>query len=135
LRSSFDVRVPPGEEPSAERELRELGAEVEVRPHGELRVKPGGPLRPLLGLERPLAIYVVRPLPERSSSGWRRKTARRPPSSWPRSISTLSYKGKMTTFRVTVGREVEGDRKAVGRLAGSLGRRLGLIPRRRSRRS
>src|SRR2546423_1376217 len=59
----LDVRVRPGEEALAERELGAYGATVEVRERGELRVMPGGPLRPLLFAERPLAIYAVRALP------------------------------------------------------------------------
>src|SRR5579884_3068980 len=60
----IEVRVPPGQEEAAERELRALGAEVEVRGRGELRATPRGPVRPVLELERPLAFYAVRPLPD-----------------------------------------------------------------------
>jgi hypothetical protein len=120
------VRVRPGEEELAERELAAFGATVEVRGHGELRVLPGGPLRPLLFQERPLAIYVVRALPGLVTRDLAGEAARNAALELAAIVANLGFKGKLRTYRVTGAPDLVGDRKILGRLSGMVGRRLGL---------
>lgn len=122
----LDVRVRPGEEAVAERELSAFGATVEVRGRGELRVLPAGPLRPLLFQERPLAIYAVRSLPGMILSDLASDAARDAAMELAAVVANLGFKGKLRTYRVTGVPDLVGDRKVLGRLSGRIGRRLGL---------
>ena len=120
------MRVRPGEEELAAKELGAFGATVEVRGRGELRVLPGGPLRPLLLQERPLAIYVVRALPGLILRDLGGDEARNAALELAAIVANVGFKGKLRTYRVTGAPELVGDRKILGRLSGRVGRRLGL---------
>lgn len=122
----LEVRVPPGQESVAEREIGALGHEVELRGRGELRVRPAGPMRPLLQLERPLAIYAVRQLRGvglEDADGPGAVTAAMELAAV---VANLGFKGKLASYRVTTGPGLVGDRRAIGRLAATIGRRLGV---------
>jgi hypothetical protein len=98
-----------------------------VRGRGELRVEPGGPLRALLQAEQPLAIYAVRPLPGMTVRQLGGDAAREAAVELAAIVANLGFKGKLTTYRVTAGPDLAGDRSVLGRLSGNVGRRLGLV--------
>jgi hypothetical protein len=122
----LDVRVHPGDEAVAVEELAGMGAAAEVRGRGELRVTVSGPLRALLLWERPLAVYVVRPLPGMNVRQLGGDVAREAAVELAAIVANLAFKGKLKSYRVTAGPDVAGDRSPLGKLAGNVGRRLGL---------
>jgi hypothetical protein len=121
----LEVRVPPGQESVAQREIGALGHEIELRGRGELRVRPAGPMRPLLELERPLAVYAVRPLPGVGLEDADGPAVVAAAMELAAVVANLGFKGKLASYRVTTGPELVGDRRTVGRLAAAIGRRLG----------
>jgi hypothetical protein len=123
------VRVERGTETAVIRSLQALGARtIEQRPAGELRVVPSGPLRPYLDVDLALAIYAVRPLPG-IDLGHVDGPAGAAAAQELSALVLALWKGrKPTTMRMTAGPDVVGDRAAIGRLAGPLARRLGLMP-------
>jgi hypothetical protein len=125
----LDVRIARGTETAAIRALEALGARaVEQRAGGELRVAPGGPLRPFLDVEQVLAIFAVRPLPRIDLAHLDDPAAVEAAQELAGLVLALWRGRKPTTVRLTAGPEVVGDRAALGRLGGQLARRLGLMP-------
>lgn len=125
----LDVRIRRGDESAAMAELERVGARtVEPRPGGELRVEPGGPLRGYLELEHALALYAVRALPGIGLERIYGPEAFEAALELSALVMSADRGTQHTTFRVTAGPEVTGDRAGIGRLAGALGRRLALKP-------
>jgi hypothetical protein len=128
-RIELDVRIERGTESAAIRAIEALGARsVEQPTGGELRVAPGGPLRPFLDLESVLAIYAVRPLPGIDLAHLDAPAAVEAAQELSALVLALWKGRKPATMRLTAGPDVVGDRAAIGRLLGLLSRRLGLIP-------
>jgi len=125
----LDVRIERGTETAAIRDLEALGARaIEKRGGGELRVQPSGPLRPFLDVEAALAIYAVRALPGLDLAHLDAPAAVEAGQELSGLVLALWRGRKPSTMRLTAGPEVVGDRAAIGRLAGQLARRLGLMP-------
>lgn len=129
LRVELDIRVRPGSEPAATSELLALGARsVESRGRGELRVVPGGPIRGLLDARRSLAVYAVLPLPGTTLRDIDRAENIAAALELAGIAMSVARRVRFDSFRVTAAPDVPGDRAALGRLAGHLGRRLRLRP-------
>jgi hypothetical protein len=123
----LDVRIARGAESAATRELEELGARVlAVRPAGELRVAPSGPLRAYLTLRNALAVYAVRPLPGVELRDLDRYAGVQGAQELASLVLTLDRQQRLTSMRITAGPELRGDRTAIARLSDILTRRLGV---------
>ena len=123
----LEVRVRPGTEEGVLRELRELGATGEVAGHGELRVHPGGPLRPVLAVESALAFYAVHRLAGAELRAIGEDALMRAALGLAAIVANLQ-RGKLRSYRVTAGPELTDEQKVVNQLGQRLGSRLG-IPR------
>jgi hypothetical protein len=123
----LEVRVLPGAETDALAELRELGATGDVAGRGELRVRPGGPLRPVLAAERPLAFYAVRGLAGADLRAVDMDALMRASLALAGVVASLQ-RGKLRSYRVTSAPELAEQQRVVNQLSQQLGARLG-VPR------
>ena len=123
----LEVRVTPGNEEPALEELRQLGATGEVTGRGELRIKPGGPLRPVLAAEAALAFYAVQRLPGAELRGVDQEAMMRAALGLAGIVANLQ-RGKLRSYRVNASPELGVEGKVVTQMSYRLGARLG-IPR------
>jgi hypothetical protein len=124
---ALEVRVQPGTEEGALKELRALGAEGDVAGRGELRIKPGGPLRPVLAAESALAFYAVHHLAGAELREVGDEALMRAALGLAGIVANLQ-RGKLRSYRVTAGTDLGEEQKVVNQLSQRLGSRLG-IPR------
>jgi hypothetical protein len=123
----LEVRVTPGAEDDALAELRALGATGGVAGRGELRVRPGGPLRPVLAADAPLAFYAVHHLAGSDLRAVDMDALMRAALGLAGVVASLQ-RGKLRSYRVTAAPELAEQQRVVNQLSQQLGARLG-VPR------